>query len=201
MTDGEPALPNEPDENGFPTAEDTLFDPKATRNSWATEWEREHDWYHYVNGYKDAADLLIAHLDEIGRGAYKLVPPIVFLYRHHLELAIKQLTRECAKLLGRGDDSPKSHRLDELWRICVSLLAQVSADITAAQEVQQTTRLIDEFCRADPTSEVFRYPEDKKGNPSLTCLGEVDLNRIGEVVGKISLLLECISTAMEHDAL
>ena len=201
----ESELPNDRDEEtGFPTAEDRFFeDHPRGRGTWASEWEREHDWYHHVTGYKYAADVLIAHVEQTGRVAHKLGPPIVFLYRHHLELALKQLARECFKMLGRNEVAPWGHRLDQLWRLCLSLLVEVSAGDTTAEEVEQTTRLIHEFCRADPTSETFRYPEDKQGNPSLSGVGDVDLERVREVVGKISLLLDCISTDLsmqEHNA-
>lgn len=53
------------DENmGFPTATDRFFgDAVGGRRLWASEWEREHDWHHHVTGYKDAADVLLAHLE------------------------------------------------------------------------------------------------------------------------------------------
>jgi len=131
-----------------------------------------------------------------GRAAHRLGPPIVFLYRHHLELAVKQLLRECGTRLGRDVVLPMHHRLDELWRFCLSMLAEVSPGITAAEEVAQTTRLFDELCRVDPTSQAFRYPEDHQGNPSLSGVGEIELERIHDVVEKISLLLDCISTEL-----
>jgi hypothetical protein len=178
---------------GFPTAADRFFgDEVGGRRRWVSEWEREHDWHHHVTGYKDAADVLLAHLENTGRDVRKLGPPIVFLYRHHLELSLKQLARQCGRLLGREGVVPLSHKLDDLWRLCLSLLLDLSVGGIDAEEIKQTTRLIDEFCRTDQTSETFRYPEDKEGYPSLS--GDIELERIREVVGKISLLLECIST-------
>lgn len=183
------------DSAALPTADDRFFGDPCVRQTWASAWDREHDWYHYVTGYKDAADTLFAQLEAGGR-AIKLGPPIVFLYRHHLELAIKQLMRQCAALLHRDVAIPLHHRLDDLWRLCLSLLVEESPGSTAAEEVQQTTRLIDEFCRVDRTSAAFRYPEDKAGNPSLSGVGEMSLAQIRDVVGKVSLLLECISTEL-----
>jgi hypothetical protein len=178
---------------GFPTAADRFFgDEVGGRRRWVSEWEREHDWHHHVTGYKDAADVLLAHLENTGRDVRKLGPPIVFLYRHHLELSLKQLARQCGRLLGREGVVPLSHKLDDLWRLCLSLLLDLSVGGLDAEEIRQTTRLIDEFCRTDHTAETFRYPEDKEGYPSLS--GDIELERVREVVGKISLLLECLST-------
>ena len=188
-------MTDNPDENtALPTAADRFFedDEGGGRPLWVSDWDREHDWYHHVTGYKDAADVLLAHLENTGRDARKLGPPIVFLYRHHLELALKQLARQCGRLLGREGVVPLHHRLDDLWRLCLSLLLDLSTGGVDAEEARQTTRLIDEFCHADPTSEAFRYPEDKEGYPSLSR--DIELQRISEVVGKISLLLDCIGT-------
>lgn len=193
---GEPVMQKDSDGySGFPTAKDRFFeDFLGAGGAWASEeYRREHDWYHYMTGYKDAADALMAHLEKTVRGTEKLGAPIVFLYRHHLELALKQLARDCGRLLGRDDVVRKTHRLDELWRRCLSLLGEVS-ECTTIDEMQQTTRLLDEFCRADPTSQAFRYPEDTKGIHSESGVVEVSLDRVREVVGKISLLLDCIST-------
>jgi hypothetical protein len=190
---------HEPDDStGLAAADDRLFGEAARRHTWASPWEREHDWYHYVTGYKDAADALCAHLATGGR-AIKLERPIIFLYRHHLELAVKQLIRDCAALIGRDVPVPQHHRLDDLWRLCVSLLAEETPGSTSSEEVQQTTRLIDQFSRVDPMSETFRYPEDKVGNPSFVEIGQIDLDRVRAVVGKISVLVECISTELSTD--
>lgn len=178
---------------GLPTAADRFFEKGSSgRRFWLSEWEREHDWHHHVTGYKDAADVLLAHLETIGRDARKLGPPIVFLYRHHLELSLKRLARQCGRLLGREGVVPLSHKLDDLWQLCLSLLRSLSVGGIDTDEVKHTTRLIDEFCRIDQTSEAFRYPEDKEGYPSLA--GDIELGRIREIVGKISRLLECVST-------
>jgi hypothetical protein len=50
-------------------------------------------WYDYTIGYKEAADILVGHVESTGRRADKLGYPILFLYRHHLELVVKSLIR------------------------------------------------------------------------------------------------------------
>lgn len=187
-------LPKPDERDSFPTAEDRFFENLAVRATRASAWDREHDWYHFVTGYKDAADVLVAHLEVAPRLAYKLGPPIVFLYRHHLELALKDLARQCGRLVGRDVALPVHHRLNDLWRLCIALLEEESPATIDTSEVQQTTRLLDEFCRVDLTSETFRYPEDRDGNPWSCGLDEIDVDGIQDVVAKISLLLDCIST-------
>jgi hypothetical protein len=62
------------------------------------------DWWHnaclnfsldmgigYVYGYKKAADILVEYIKDTKTNQDYLVYPIVFLYRHHLELIIKEI--------------------------------------------------------------------------------------------------------------
>jgi len=188
-----PTLPEPNASDSLPTAEDRFFEDLGARGTWASACDREHDWHHWVTGYKYAADILVGH-KIVGRLPHKLGMPIVFLYRHHLELALKQLARQCGGLLGRDVTPPVDHRLNNLWRLYLALLEEESSGSTDTEEVQQTTRLLDEFCRVDRWSDTFRYPEDTDGRPSLSGVGEIDLGNIRDVVDKLSLLLDCIST-------
>lgn len=174
----------------LPGPEDRLFEFTAQRPVTPSEFSRKQDWYFYINGYKDAADLLVSHAAEAD--PRKLGYSILFLYRQHLELALKALIRDCSGLVGRQEAFPKRHQIDKLWGICRGLLDELSPGKSISNEMQQTTRLIGEFCRLDPESETFRYPEDKSGNP-YTLDVEIALSTVKEVVGKISLLLDCIA--------
>ncbi|MFM8552067.1 MAG: hypothetical protein ACKOCD_07115 [Nitrospiraceae bacterium] len=144
-----------------------------------------------LNGYKNAADLLVTHAAEAD--PRKLGYPILFLYRQHLELALKALMRDCRSLFGQQETFPKKHQIDELWETCRGLFNELSPGMSSNDEIQQTTRLIGEFCSLDPTSEAFRYPEDRNGNPHAPDV-KIALSTVKEVVGKISLLLDCIAT-------
>ena len=47
----------------FPGTQDRLFDFSTARGA-TSSFEKRQAWYYYVNGYKDAADLLVAHIAE-----------------------------------------------------------------------------------------------------------------------------------------
>ncbi|MGH9202613.1 MAG: hypothetical protein ACRD2A_15420, partial [Vicinamibacterales bacterium] len=155
-------------------------------------------WYDYTTGYKEAADLLVAHVGATGWRADKLRYPILFLYRQHLELVVKSLIRVCCNTLGRDQDFPKHHDLDQLWQICAGFLREVSPG-ASVDEIQETTRLFQELCVVDPTSHAFRFPEDKRGNVSLADPLEIDLSCIRDIVEKISLFLDCIDTSIKAE--
>ena len=177
-----------------PSKEDRLF----TSNS--EDWSNnaclnycEDAWSLYAIGYKEAADLLVANIENGGRMQDTLVYPILFLYRQYLELAIKELIRDARILRDIDEPFPKTHRIDELWKICQTLLQQVSSD-EPIDYLTEIRRLIGEFSTVDPTSMAFRYPEDKDGNPSLPGMRNIDLRNVREVVGKISMILDGAST-------
>ena len=146
-------------------------------------------WGLYAIGYKDAADILVKYVETERMHQDSLVFPVVFLYRQYLELALKDLIRQSRKLLDTYEPFPKTHRLDELWRICNKLLKEISPG-DSEEEMRQIGRLIDEFCQVDPTSIAFRYPEDKDGSPSLPGIRHINLRNVAEVTNKISAILD-----------
>lgn len=148
-----------------------------------------HGWTIYAIGYKDAADILVEHIAKTKRQQDTLIYPIIFLYRQYLELALKDLILEGRKLLDDPDPLPKTHRIDELWRLCDRLLEQISPG-DSADSRKEIGRLIEEFAQVDPLSMSFRYPEDKDGNPTLPGLTNINMRNVREVTGKISVILE-----------
>jgi hypothetical protein len=192
MAESKPPPGTEDDEMAaFPGAADKMFESIAKAQGPASSFSKGQDWYFYINGYKDAADLLVTHAAK--GDPRKLLYPVMFLYRQHLELALKDLIRDCRRLLGWQEAFPKTHRIDDLWRLCIGLLNELSPGTTTTDETTHTTRLIADFCMVDPTSEAFRYPEGKDGEPTPFDV-EIDFTAVKEVVGKISLLLDCTST-------
>jgi hypothetical protein len=171
-----------------PSATDKLFD---TAEDWwnnaCLNWCFD-SWWLYAAGYKDAADVLVTHVVETGRQHDRLVYPIVFLYRQHLELMIKDIIRQGRKLEDIDEPFPKSHHIDKLWLICRQLLSQISPN-DSEEELDQVGRLIEEFSAVDPTSMSFRYPEDTDGGVSLPGVTHINLPNVKEVVGKMASIL------------
>lgn len=145
-------------------------------------------WGMYAIGYKEAADVLVKHVNDERRYQDVLIYPIVFLYRQYLELAIKDLIRHGRRLLDIYEPFPKTHRINTLWNICSALLSKISPG-DSEREIKEIGRLLEEFCKVDPTSEAFRYPEDKNGHPSLPGIRHINIRNISEVINKISVIL------------
>ena len=183
----------------FPGPGDKLFPGTRRIRHASPSRSTLQDWYDYTTGYKEAADILVTYVEATGqRRQDKLCYPILFLYRQHLELVVKRLIRECYDVLAREADFPKHHYLDRLWRLCASLLLEISPT-TSQIELSETTRLFDELCGVDPTSDAFRYPEHTDSNALFGHGGDVNLGVVRDVANKISFFLDCIDTSLRTE--
>ena len=189
---GIPELP------GLPSASDQLFSSQEDWwNNACMNWSSS-GWSLYASGYREAADTLVAKVEEHSTNQDTFVYPVLFLYRQYLELQLKMLVRTLRHLLDIGRDFPKGHRIDALWTEADKLLRQAFPTESKA-ELIETGRLIHEFANVDPLSTAFRYPVDNDGNPSLPGIRYINLRNVRDVMAKVGMLLDgAYSMAYEH---
>ena len=166
------------------------------------------DWYYvaclndqrdnlglYIVGYKEAGDILVKHVVENRRHHDSLVFPIVFMYRHYLELRLKQLIRDGNLFLGNQPIFCKHHRICKLWKECRMILKKVEPKITD-QDLEAVEEGITEFSTTDPSSTAFRYPNDTDDKPSLPGLRHINLRNLAEIMEKLAAFLDAASMAI-----
>ncbi|MBI2412576.1 MAG: hypothetical protein HYV24_05145 [Deltaproteobacteria bacterium] len=173
----------------LPSAEDKVFTPVEDGWSNAILNFGNDGWSIYAIGYQDAANILVAHIEEQEHHQDALVYPILFLYRQYLELALKGLIRNGRRLQNNREPFPQTHDIGSLWQICSQLLHEISPN-DSVEEVRQIGRLISEFCKVDPQSMAFRYPEDRKGISSLTGMPHINIRRVRDVIGRIATIID-----------
>lgn len=142
----------------------------------------------YSSAYKEAADRLVQTLHK--HSSATLTLPIVFLYRHYVELTLKDLlSMDNVKYSKPStpylDVILKGHRIDLLWQELKPLLQQAySAE--ESEEIEAVEACIMEFSNVDEGSFSFRYPVDKKNNltlknnPRLRDLEYIDVHHLAE---------------------
>jgi hypothetical protein len=137
-----------------------------------------------TEGYKVAADLLVQHTETQAWRRRKLVYPIVFCYRHFLELTLKGILEEYGAM---GNVSPNwtHHRLEDLWRDFRALLRNLDSDNPEEQGTDAVEQCIAEFAKIDPVSETFRYPKGRKGQPFDAGFETVDLLQLRDTMQAI----------------
>lgn len=175
-------------------------------------------WDLYAIAYKDGADRLAEQFVDWPDSEFYGACPIMFLYRHYLELKLKELIIRLDRWHGVADDFTRSrlrrtpvpfcvpkHGLRKSWRKVRSLLEQMSDEflscgvleefVTRYDEIEARVR---EFDRLDSSSMMFRYPTSTGGVRYRVRLPDrAALNRVKTVVEGISSDLDAISALVE----
>jgi hypothetical protein len=146
----------------------------------------------YAFGYKTAADCVVASVEARRVAADRAVYPVCFLYRHYLELMLKGLIRLGNQLQDASADYPKDeHDLRKLWRECrVPLEDAGRLGNGSPADVEAVEKCILELAALDPTSQAFRYGEDKGGKPSFKKRTQFSLTNMQDVMRRLSGFLE-----------
>ncbi len=142
--------------------------------------------------YRDAADLLIK--EAINRDVLvdHIVHPAVYLYRHYLELTLKDIIWRTRRLENQGYGHPMTHKLSDLWAETKGLLRRhYGAD--TPQELDYLDQCIQELQEHDPDSMAFRYPCDKTGDQHLQNLSHINVRHLMETMQRTANLLSCIT--------
>jgi hypothetical protein len=159
-------------------------------------------WTLYSLGYKEAADRLVESVNA-GEGRQDmLVYPIVFLYRHYLELSIKELTRELWDLRGEADALVHDHQLMAMWSKLFELVdAQWPSPNALVHEPDRTAALevIRAFTEHDRTGDAFRYPVFRDGTGTLRKVDEVNILRFQREIGRVVTVLDQIDGSVDYE--
>jgi len=164
-------------------------------------------WSVYATGYRDAADIVANWVQTGGRHQDFLVYPIIYLYRHYLELRIKQLIFEARDLKEDRDPStPDTHDIAKLWNVCRTLLEGEPLSYRMGRDagMADVELVVSEMKTHDPDSSAFRYPYGKpkrktqKRTPLLAGLKEVNLVSLGELMESAGDFLDGVEMHIDH---
>lgn len=131
----------------------------------------------YSEGYRMAARQLTEGIEAKGeRGSDQdyLVYPIIFLYRHHLELVLKRLIDMLIDLSDEPVDEETRkdltrHNLAQLWACCKRIWSREPLRDIRPQRawIEGVESYIQQISAIDEDSEAFRYPRKKRGGDSI----------------------------------
>ncbi|MCK4394158.1 hypothetical protein KAX17_14760 [Candidatus Bipolaricaulota bacterium] len=155
------------------------------------------DLYAYAEGYKQASDVLVAHiLSEGATGIDFLVYPLVFLCRHAIELQLKGAIRDGERLLNRPRTRLEHHKIDSLWRAARTVLEEVwpEGDESLLRSIDD---VLTQFSSVDPSSQAFRYPVDRKGKRTKPDLTHINLLRFHQLASTVYKLLDGATTGLD----
>ena len=143
-------------------------------------------WY-----YKEGADELIRSAVEDRSILDGVIRPIVYLYRQHVELTLKEIIYLSRSLQNETSDFPHHHNLVSLWDEAKRRLIEEYGSSTPT-ELNNLDTIVTEFSHHDPQSFAFRYPWDKKGQRTLPNIRHINVRNLRETMDRVSSFLSCI---------
>ncbi|WP_305846017.1 hypothetical protein [Photobacterium kishitanii] len=135
----------------------------------------------YISGYERATELLLANVLDNRNNLDSLVYPIMYNYRHYLELSFKELIWLCKQLTQAqkeftavtGNDLKfvkyrnDEHSLGKCWNKVLVGLREVEPELPS-KLISQISKVVEEFNNLDKSGQSFRYPENRNWQDTLS---------------------------------
>jgi hypothetical protein len=129
--------------------------------------------------------------------------PILFLYRHALELSLKYILYrafELSRYRLPGEIEEKflnDHNLQRVWKVVSDILKKISLGDEFTWQFEETvSKTCEELAELDPGSYTFRYPLDTKGTPTPAIGKRVNLSAFVEELNKVLEYLDTLGFAL-----
>jgi len=153
----------------------------------------------YTLGFRLAADAVIEKARQESTQPDLLLIPVAYLYRHYLELMLKNLVHMGVKgnLIVVSDNRLTRHDLGKLWQSAKEMVeafwpASPSDDLNAVEQV------IREFHHFDPDGQSLRYAYNKSGNANLSGVPAwIDLDVLQSTMKAVANFLEAVETGID----
>jgi hypothetical protein len=150
--------------------------PSVSLEVYAPEWRAGAQAIGYREAAKTLIDVILAGDPPTSR---TLLHPLLFLYRHAVELRLKQLIAEYGT-----EDARLGHELIGLWRVCRKIVEPYSN----STDMDKAERIITELSAVDPKGQAFRYARSSKGHPIEIGFDEVDLVHLRKLMDDLDTL-------------
>jgi hypothetical protein len=164
--------------------------PVTDYNACVGENGGPYDLIDYGKGFFDGAQEIVVAVKERNGTVDLLVYPICFSFRHGIELYVKALVQTASKFNGSKRTYQKNHSIDEYWTMIVEEFDKLDDRVIDKTEIGIAGDIIADFVQIDPTGQVFRYPEDLKGNAHLTGLKLINVEVLSDGMKMLHGLLE-----------
>jgi hypothetical protein len=153
--------------------------------------------YRLGMGYKLAGDVLVQNLVGQPRDHDNLMYPILFCYRHFIEIALKEIIEAHGPWVGVSV-LRKDHKLPELWKLFMQITVAYHNDATD-EAAATVAACIDEIAQVDPMAVAFRYARDRRTGALIPLeFGPIDLTNLHDVMNGIANFFECSDLDLAH---
>jgi hypothetical protein len=152
-------------------------------------------WHSLAESYKEAGDL-ISRAMKTPDALAMYAAPMMFMYRHYVELKLKALLRDAGQLLEDPQDIPNKHTLGTLWSRVVGLLKRLPPGVDD-EMFARAAKVVRDLEDVDAASFAFRYPVDNADRPILNNPVLVDPAVVRFVIEDLHYLLDGASGCVE----
>ncbi len=152
---------------------------------------------HIWSGYMSAGAALIEACGEYSHERHFLIYPILFNYRHGIELAMKWVIARYGRYSSVKIDEIEHHDLWKLWKLCKQIIIEVGSENESIAVVEQ---VIKDFHDLDKSALAFRYSRNKKGGLIALPDGMIDLQNIRDVMEAVSHFFDGVDGQLDHNA-
>lgn len=160
--------------------------------------------YAYTEGYRIAARTLAKQVCETGEDRDLLIFPIIYLYRHHLELRLKRLIVVGAFLIDKTLDEPEikqvttKHNLNDLWTTLKPFLRSVNetweGDPIPTEDLDGIDSYVKQLTKVDPDSQAARYEFSTKGAKSISGISHINIGTFSALMERLAAYLDGIDS-------
>jgi hypothetical protein len=182
------------DPPGGVSAADSLFAEGPGKATIGSASNLDFPWYKYADGYYEAAELLATAYNEETTSPW-VAYPILFLYRHYVELTLKSLIFEATASFktpsgNYTSELPKrmadEHNLLKLWDIFVGIVAD-NRRRPMIDDTAPTRHVLAQFTELDPNSVNTRYGLQKDlATPSLQTVRTISVQNVRDLMAKMA---------------
>lgn len=160
----------------------------------------------YTLGYRRSAEHLVQDILANQREGDYLVYPVVFLYRHHIELALKRIISCVPWALKRDltvhekSHLTRNHRLEIIWGDLEPIFADICEAVNwskpEAGDLEGVRDYIRQLSEVDPSSQSFRYWKTTDGKSSLPeGFRSFNIRHFSELMGRFADFIEALDAA------
>lgn len=151
------------------------------------------NWSHfpadlYAFAYKDAADSLVEAMANRQVPPDSAIYPLLFLYRHTLELQLKLMLKSARSLTGKESKNYDKHPLMPLWSELRHLLKELGLERSDV-EANAVHGFIRQLHDIDPESMAFRYAMTNSGKDHLPDVTHINIRHLREVLNSVFVWL------------
>lgn len=176
-------------ETPWPSIDETPIKPLSDEIMAMIRHDKSNHLSMIADEYKASADELVDSYLANGERALHRMYPVLFLYRHYLELQMKTVLMLGEELSLDPSKDTLHHKLIDLWNCTKTILVKVWPD-GETQSLNNFGHGIENFSSVDPIGTSFRYSHSKTGEPLLPTVEAVDLRHLKESMNRMAGFLE-----------